>query len=112
MDSNLKKPIRKPHGYQPVRTRKKANGYKNKYNYDEYVRKNKPAESDMSMNNPRESKQMDKKLIRLTEQDLHRIVKESVKKIINESHFTGNMAHITEDDMINHEINNAKKYYN
>jgi hypothetical protein len=28
---------------------------------------------------------MNKKLIRLTEQDLHRIVKESVKKIIKES---------------------------
>ena len=56
-----------------------------------------------------ESKIINKKLIRLTESDLRNIVKESVKKIINENHFTRNMAHITEDDMINHEINNAKK---
>jgi hypothetical protein len=56
-----------------------------------------------------ESKTVNNKLIRLTESDLRNIVKESVKKIINENHFTGNMAHITEDDMINHEINNAKK---
>ena len=84
MDSKLKKPIRKPHGYQPVRTKKKANGNRERYSYEEYVRKNKPAGSDMSMNNPKESKQMDKKLIRLTEGDLHRIVEESVNRILKE----------------------------
>lgn len=37
------------------------------------------------MNNTKnESKNMDKKLIRLTESDLHRIVKESVNKVLNE----------------------------
>lgn len=41
----------------------------------------------VTKNNPwkNESKNMNKKLIRLTESDLHRIVKESVNKILNES---------------------------
>ena len=38
---------------------------------------------DMELQNKNESKNMNKKLIRLTEQDLHRIVKESVNKILN-----------------------------
>ena len=33
---------------------------------------------------------MNKKLIRLNESDLHRIVKESVRKVIKESQFIGN----------------------
>jgi hypothetical protein len=32
---------------------------------------------------------MNKKLIRLTESDLHRIVKESVKKVIKEGNYIG-----------------------
>ena len=36
-----------------------------------------------------ESRNMDKKLIRLTESDLHRIVKESVKRILKEENFGG-----------------------
>ena len=38
----------------------------------------------MELNRKNESKDMDKKLIRLTESDLHRIVKESVNRILNE----------------------------
>ena len=34
---------------------------------------------------------MNKKLIRLTESDLHRIVKESVKKILKESRLKSNL---------------------
>ncbi|MBR7029908.1 MAG: hypothetical protein IKI06_01550 [Prevotella sp.] len=37
--------------------------------------------------NKNESKNMNNKLIRLTESDLHRIVKESVKKVLNERTF-------------------------
>ena len=40
---------------------------------------------------------MNKKLIRLTESDLHRIVKESVKRVLNESQsFKGTIASINE----------------
>lgn len=41
---------------------------------------------------------MNKKHIRLTEQDLHRIVKESLGKILNEG---------IEDDMLKHNVQNA-----
>ena len=41
---------------------------------------------------------MNKKLIRLTESDLHRIVKESLGKILNEG---------IEDDMLKHNVQNA-----
>ena len=36
---------------------------------------------------------MNKKLIRLTEQDLHRIVKESVNKVLNEIQYGGESLH-------------------
>ena len=39
------------------------------------------------LRNKNESKNMNNKLIRLTESDLHRIVKESVKKVLNERTF-------------------------
>ena len=44
-----------------------------------------PVEIDNNYKN--ESKHMNKKLIRLTEQDLHRIVKESVNRVIKEEHY-------------------------
>ena len=53
---------------------------------------------------------MNKKLIRLTEQDLHRIVKESVNRVIKEEHYNDAAAlpYITKafDELIN-KIGNA-----
>lgn len=43
------------------------------------------ADRDMELSQKNESKNMNKKLIRLTESDLHKIVRESVKRVLNES---------------------------
>ena len=42
------------------------------------------------VNNKTESRNMNKKLIRLTEADIHRMVKESVNKVLNETPYDGN----------------------
>ena len=59
----------------------------NTINTERVVDKSQPETPFSITNNNRndESKNLNKKLIRLTESDLHRIVKESVNKIINES---------------------------
>ena len=59
----------------------------NTINTERVVDKSQPDTPFSITNNNRndESKNLNKKLIRLTESDLHRIVKESVNKIINES---------------------------
>ena len=44
---------------------------------------------------------MEKKLIRLTESDLHRIVKTSVSKIINEAYMDGGYEQIDLDGSVN-----------
>ena len=67
-----------------------------------------PVEIDDNYKN--ESRHMNKKLIRLTEQDLHRIVKESVNRVIKEEHYNDAAAlpYITKtfDELIN-KIGNA-----
>ena len=54
-----------------------------------YYREEMDEPDDIDINYENESKNMNKKVIRLTESDLHRIVKESVKKILNEIGDTG-----------------------
>ena len=50
------------------------------------------------MNNSKnESKNMNKKLIRLTESDLHKIVKESVNRVLNEWEYAGWVNDIGDD---------------
>lgn len=51
-----------------------------------YYREEMDEPDDIDINYENESKNMNKKLIRLTENDLHRIVKESVNRVINEIH--------------------------
>ena len=64
----------------------KIHGYKpNKITDDNWMEYGMPADESREISN--ESKNMNKKLIRLTEQDLHRIVKESVNKILKEGDF-------------------------
>ena len=49
-------------------------------------------------NKNNESMNTNKKLIRLTESDLHRIVKESVKRVLRESDFLNNKIPLTDDN--------------
>lgn len=60
-----------------IRMAKLRGGNKKRFNIDDY-KKNEDNEKN-------ESRTINKKLIRLTEQDLHNIVKESVKKIMKEA---------------------------
>lgn len=77
--------------------------------YDEYVRPWRGQGKFKNVMNM-ESRRMKKNLTRLTEADIHRIVKQTIRKTINENWLTGkNMAPITEDDMINYEIGKVKK---
>lgn len=49
-----------------------------------YYREEMDEPDDIDINYENESKNRNKKVIRLTESDIHRIVKESVKKVLNE----------------------------
>lgn len=49
-----------------------------------YYREEMDEPDDIDINYENESKNMNKKVIRLTESDLHRLVKECVKNVINE----------------------------
>jgi len=69
--------------YANATPHKKGDDFENGHN--DYLKKN-------------ESKNMNKTLIRLTEQDLHRIVKESVNKILSEVEFRGRAFHGNRQD--------------
>lgn len=53
-----------------------------------YYREEMVEPDDIDINYENESKNMNKKVIRLTENDLHRIVKESVKKCLEKVEYT------------------------
>ena len=77
MDREKKKELLKKYKDGNVtRFRKTKGGGKEYYNLNDYKRKDKESEN--------ESKIINKKLIRLIEGDLHRIVKESARRIIRE----------------------------